>query len=219
MTELHFEGRAAQSPEPRSVVVFLHGYGADGADLIGLADPLAAGLPRALFLSPHAPDPCAGNPFGRQWFPIPWLDGSTEAAAAEGLDRSAALLDRFLDAVLRDTGLAPECLALVGFSQGTMMALHVALRRAKPIGAVVGFSGRLLYPARLAAEIRARPPVLMLHGDADPVVPFDDLGRAETALAAAGVDVATHVMAGTGHGIAPGGLDAALHFLARRLGA
>lgn len=211
-------GRVApQSGQVKSAVVFLHGYGADGADLLGLADPLAPHLPDTLFLAPDAPEPCVGNPFGRQWFPIPWLDGSSEEAAAEGLRRSAADLNAFLDGVLAAEGLAASQLALVGFSQGTMMSLEVAPRREEPVACVVAFSGRLLRPDALAEEAISKPPVLLLHGDADPVVPFADMGRAGDALVAAGFETYGHVMRGTGHGIAPDGLSMALAFLKKYL--
>ncbi|MFN0115923.1 MAG: alpha/beta hydrolase [Paracoccaceae bacterium] len=201
----------------RSAVVFLHGYGADAADLIGLAAPLASHLPDTLFLAPDAPEPCRNNPMGRQWFPIPWLDGSPPGAAEAGLDRAAADLNAWLDIVTAREGLAPGRVALFGFSQGTMMALHVALRHREPFACVVGFSGRLLRSERLAAEIAARPPVLLVHGDADQMVPFDDMARAGRALDAAGVPVSGFVMRGTGHGIADDGLSAALGFLADHL--
>ena len=209
--------QAPKSGKTASAVVFLHGYGADGADLLGLADPLAPHLPDTLFLAPDAPEPCAGNPFGRQWFPIPWLDGSSQAAAAAGLARAAADLNAFLDDLLEAEGLTPAQLALVGFSQGTMMALEVAPRRAAPLAGVVGFSGRLLRPEALAAETLARPPVLLAHGNMDPVVPFADMGLAGDALVAAGFDTFTHVMPQTGHGISPDGLGAALGFLKKHL--
>lgn len=202
-----------------ALVVFLHGYGADGADLLGLADVLAPHLPGVAFMAPDAPEPCRGNPFGRQWFPIPWLDGSSEAAAAAGLAAAARDLDAFLDARLADEGLAADRLALVGFSQGAMMALHVAPRRTAAVAGVVAISGRLLAPERLAAEAVARPPVLLMHGDADEVVPFASMAQAGRALDGAGFEVWGHVMAGTGHGIAPDGLAAALGFLRDRLGA
>ncbi len=216
--ELQFGRKAARSGRARSMVVFLHGYGADGADLLGLADPLAPHLPDTVFVAPDAPEPCAGNPFGRQWFPIPWLDGSSAAAAAEGLAQSSADLNAFLDARLAEEGLTAANLALVGFSQGTMMALQVAPRRAEPVAALVGFSGRLLKPERLASEARSKPPVLLLHGDADEVVPFGDMALAADALVGAGFETYGHVMKGTGHGIAPDGLSVALSFLKERLG-
>ena len=217
MRELAFKRKGAGQGVATSLVVFLHGYGADGADLLGLADVMAPHLPGAAFLAPDAPEPCSGNPMGRQWFPIPWLDGSTEAAAQDGLQRAAEDLNAFLDARLAEAGLAPKALALVGFSQGAMMALHVAPRRPQALAGVVAISGRLLAPEALAAEALVKPPVLLIHGDQDPVVPFEDMGLAGTALVAAGFETFGHVMQGTGHGIAPDGLGLALQFLKERL--
>ena len=205
--------RAPASGTARNAVVFLHGYGADGNDLLGLADPLAPHLPDTLFLAPDAPDRCVGNPFGYQWFPIPWLDGSSEAAAAEGAVRARADLDAWLDTLMTEEGLEAGQIALVGFSQGTMMALAVAPRRTEPLAGVVGFSGRLLAPDRIATETVSRPPVLLIHGDADEVVPPKALPEAARALQDAGFTVHAHVMRGTGHGIAPDGLSVALSFL------
>lgn len=215
--ELQVGRRAPKSGTVKSAVVFLHGYGADGADLLGLADPLGPHLPDTLFLAPDAPEPCSGNPFGRQWFPIPWLDGSSEEAAAEGLARAAVDLNAFLDKTLEEEALTPSQLAIIGFSQGTMMALEVAPRRAAPLAAIVAFSGRLLRPEALEAEAVSKPPVLLIHGDADPVVPFADMQLAGNALVGAGFDTYGHVMQGTGHGIAPDGLSMALAFLKERL--
>ena len=150
---------------------------------------------------------------GFQWFPIPWIDGSTDAAAAEGMRRSAKLLDAFIDKVLADEGLSPDRLVLVGFSQGTMMSLHVAPRRADEIAGIVGFSGRLMVPETLASEVLSRPPVVLIHGDADDVVPFAEMQLAGEALQSAGFTVYGHVMKGTAHGIAPDGLSVALSFI------
>lgn len=216
---LKFGRRAPLSGKTRTIVVFLHGYGADGADLLGLADPLAPHLPDTLFLAPDAPDRCSGNGFGRQWFPIPRMDGSTETAALSGLEASALDLNAFLDAQVRAERVIDSHLALVGFSQGAMMAMHVAPRRAQPMAAVVGISGRLLHPDRLAAEVKCKPPVMLIHGDADPVVPFAEMGRAGQSLTDAGFDTYGHVMKGAGHTIAPDGLSVALSFLHERLSA
>jgi phospholipase/carboxylesterase len=209
--------RAPASGTTRNAVVFLHGYGADGNDLLGLADPLAQHLPDTLFLAPDAPEPCVMNPMGRQWFPIPRMDGSTEAQAAEGLAAATADLDAWLDAMLEDEGLSPAQVVLFGFSQGTMMSLHVAPRRAVPLAGVVGFSGRLLAPERLEGDARSKPPVMLVHGDADDVVPFGNLRAAADALTRAGFDTYGHVMKGTAHGIAPDGLSVALAFLREKL--
>lgn len=205
--------RAPASGTAKNAVVFLHGYGADGNDLLGLAEPLAPHLPDTLFLAPDAPERCAGNPFGYQWFPIPWIDGSSEAAAAEGMALASADLNAWLDGVMAEEGLSAGQVALVGFSQGTMMSLQVAPRRAEPVAGIVGFSGRLLGPERLGAEAVSRPPVLLVHGDADDLVPVQALPEAAEALQGAGFTVYAHIMRGTGHGIAPDGLSVALSFL------
>lgn len=202
-----------------SVVVFLHGYGADGADLLGLSQPLAPHLPNTAFYAPDAPERCVGNPMGYQWFPIPWIDGSSAELARQSLEQSVEDLNDFLDTVLEAEGLSADRMVLVGFSQGTMMSLQIAPRRDAAVAGVVGFSGRLLRPEDLAAETKVRPPVLLLHGDEDQVVPFADLALAETALREAGFDVTTHVMHGTGHGISPDGLSSALGFILDELGA
>lgn len=215
--KLQSDRKGAAKGQARSVVIFVHGYGADGADLLGLADPLAPHLPDTAFYAPNAPERCAGNPFGYQWFPIPWLDGSSEALAQAGMLAASNDLNAFIDQVLTDEGLAPEALALVGFSQGTMMSLQVAPRRPEPIAALVGFSGRLLNPAGLAESTISRPPVLLIHGDADEMVPVASLSEAADALTAAGFETYAHVSKGIGHGIAPDGLSLALGFLRDKL--
>lgn len=215
--ELNFGRVAAQSGQAKSLVVFLHGYGADGADLLGLADPLAPHLPDTVFIAADAPSPCAGNPFGRQWFPIPRFDGSSEVEAAVEMNRAADDLNAFLDQRLAEEGLTPTALALVGFSQGAMMSLHIAPRREVAMAGVVAISGRLLRPQVLAQEASVKPPVLLIHGDRDDVVPFQEMQIAGNALVAAGFQTFGHVMQGTGHGIAPDGLGVAMQFLKERL--
>ncbi|GAB4266629.1 MAG: alpha/beta fold hydrolase [Pararhodobacter sp.] len=214
---LQSKRKGAPRGAARSVVIFVHGYGANGADLMGLADPLAPHLPDTAFYSPDAPEHCPGNPFGFQWFPIPWLDGSSEEAARAGLVQAAEDLNAFIDRVLEDEGLPPSALALVGFSQGTMMSLHIAPRRAEPLAAVVGFSGRLLHPEALAAEAISKPPVLLIHGDADPVVPVQSLPEAADTLVKAGFETYAHVCKGVQHSIDNEGLSLALGFLHRKL--
>ena len=220
MTRVLTTGRREPvSGDKRSCVVFLHGYGANGADLLGLADPLGEHLPDTLFVAPDAPEACAGAPFGFQWFPIPWIDGSSEEEAMSGMARAAADLEAFLDALMVDEDLMPEQVALVGFSQGTMMALHVAPRREDEVAGIVGFSGRLLEPELLSDEVVSKPPVLLVHGDQDDVVPPESMPQAAEALQEAGFrEVYAHIMKGTAHGIAPDGLQVALAFLRDKCG-
>ncbi len=216
---LEAQRREPVSGETRSCVVFLHGYGANAADLIGLADPLGEHLPDTLFIAPDAPEACAGAPMGYQWFPIPWIDGSSEEESRAGLDRAADDLDAFLTGIMVDEDLLPEQVIVLGFSQGTMMALHVVPRREDPVAGIVAFSGRLLEPELLSDEVVSRPPVLLIHGDQDDVVPPQSLPQAAEALQDAGwKEVYAHIMKGTGHGIAPDGLSVALAFMRDRLG-
>ena len=220
MTRVLQAGRnGPQSGTTRSAVVFLHGYGANGADLLGLADPLMDHLPDTLFVAPDAPESIPGMPMGLQWFPIPWIDGSSEEEAERGMAAAVADLDAFLDALMVDEDLLPEQVVLFGFSQGTMLALHVAPRREDALAGVVAFSGRLLAPELLTDEVKTRPPILLVHGDADDVVPPQSLPLTAEALQQAGwQDVYAHVMKGTGHGIAPDGLSVALAFMRDKLG-
>ena len=219
MRALQSDRREPLSGETTSAVIFLHGYGANGADLLGLADPLAEHLPDTLFLSPDAPEECAGVPFGRQWFPIPWIDGSSEEESRSGLMRAADDLMAFVDGVMVDEDLLPEQVMLLGFSQGAMMALHVAPRRDEPVAGVVAISGRLMEPEALIDEALCKPPVLLIHGDQDDVVPVQSLPLAAQALQDAGwTEVYAHIMKGSGHGIAPDGLSVALAFMRERLG-
>ncbi len=218
MRELHFGRKGAEKGQAKALVVFLHGYGADGADLLGLSDVLAPHLPGAVFLAPDAPEPCRGGGFGFQWFPIPRMDGSSQAEADAGIDASSADLNAFLDARLVKEGLTSDRLALVGFSQGAMMSLHVAPLRPAPIAGVVAISGRLLRPEALTAGAVVKPPILLVHGDQDPVVPFESMEIAGDALIKAGFPTFAHVMKGTAHGIAPDGLGVTLQFLKEKLG-
>ncbi|HXZ01107.1 MAG TPA: prolyl oligopeptidase family serine peptidase [Stellaceae bacterium] len=205
----------ASGGKPRQLVVLLHGLGADGNDLIGLAPAWAPLLPDAAFLSPHAPYPCDMAPFGRQWFSLQDL---SPAAILAGVRAAAPMLDAFIDQSLAALGLADRALALVGFSQGTMMSLYVGLRRAQPCAGILGYSGALVGADRLAQEIRARPPVLLVHGDADEVVPPQALPAAKAALAAAGVAVEAVTCPGLGHGIDQAGLTRGGDFLRRAFG-
>ncbi len=204
---------AGRSPA-KSVVVFLHGYGADGNDLIDIGRMWAPLMPETAFVSPHAPDPCAEAPVGRQWFPLAGVD---PVKLREGVVHAAPGLDAFLDAELVRHRLTDDRLALVGFSQGTMMALHVAPRRAKAIAGVVGYSGLLPGPEFLKAEVKQRPPVLLVHGDADPLIPSLALFAAARVLGDTGFQAEWHMRPGLEHGIDQEGLDLGAAFLRRVL--
>jgi phospholipase/carboxylesterase len=208
----------AHSGPARQLVVFLHGYGADGNDLIDIGRAWQQYLPQAAFVSPHAPEPCGQAPVGRQWFPLTFRDPNERWI---GVNKAAPGLQRFLDAELERHKLPPSALALIGFSQGTMMALHVGLRRTAAPAAIVGYSGLLAVPPEneleaFAAEIKSRPPVLLVHGERDELIPVQALFQAAQGLSALGVSVEWHLSAGVGHGIDAEGLRHGREFLARR---
>ena len=210
-----------QSGPARALVVFLHGYGADGNDLIDIGRAWQGLLPQAAFVSPHAPEPCGQAPVGRQWFALTFRDPDERWL---GCLKAAPMLDSFLDAELKRRNLPSSALALVGFSQGTMMALHVGLRRATAPFAIVGYSGLLAVPPdaaveKAASEIRSRPPVLLIHGDRDELIPAQALFQSANGLGALGVPVEWHLSRGIGHGIDEEGLRQGGEFLSRRLAA
>ena len=206
----------ASGGTPDSLVVLVHGYGADGNDLIGLAPVFAEALPGAVFVSPHAPYPCGMAPFGRQWFDIQNPD---PAARLEEIRRAAAILDGFIDDRLAELGMSDDRLALLGFSQGTMMSLFVAPRRGAPCAGVLGYSGRLEGAELLAAETVSRPPVVLVHGDSDELLPLHRLQHAQAALEENGFEVSAHVRPGLGHGIDEPGIAIGRDFLTARLAA
>ena len=204
-----------QGEKPTQLIIFLHGYGASGDDLIALAPVWAPILPQARFIAPHAPFPCDGNPFGFQWFPITQLDPHAMAAGVRG---AAPILDAFLDDQLKKNGIDDSQMALVGFSQGTMMALHVGLRRARKLGAILGYSGVLTGRDTLKDEIKSRPPLLLIHGDADEMVPPQATLAAERTLKELEVPVQSHICRGLGHGIDETGVRLGVAFLKQTLG-
>jgi phospholipase/carboxylesterase len=200
--------------QPRRLVILLHGLGADGEDLIGLQQYWGRLLPEAAFVAPDAPFPCDMAPYGYQWFSV--QDRSPPAVLA-GVRAAAPSLDAFIDEELQKRGLDESRAALVGFSQGTMMALYVGLRRARPLAGILGYSGRLIAADLLAGELRSRPRVLLVHGTEDPLVPFPAMAEAEAALRAAGVAVETLACPGVAHAIDPEGLARGGRFLREAL--
>jgi phospholipase/carboxylesterase len=203
----------------RQLVVFLHGYGADGNDLIEIGRAWQPLMPHAAFVSPHAAEPCGQAPMGRQWFPLTFRDPDERW---RGVNKAAPILEAFLEAELKRRSLPASSLALVGFSQGTMMALHVGLRRSTVPLAIIGYSGLLVVPsegdvAKVAPEIRSRPPILLVHGDRDDLIPIEALFLASSGLAALEIPVEWHLSAGIGHGIDQEGLRHGGEFLSRAI--
>ena len=213
MTEIDGPRLAPKSGKADALVVFLHGYGADGRDLIDLGQQWQNWLPNVAFVSPHAPEPCGMSPMGRQWFPLTMRDPSERWRGVVGARPS---LDAFLDEELQRLNLTPDRLALVGFSQGTMMALHTGLRRAISPAAILGYSGVLVGPEHLA-EATGNPKILLVHGDRDEVIPLDALFMSADALGKAEIPCQWHLSFGIGHGIDGGGLRHGGLFLAQSL--
>jgi len=199
-----------QSGKAEQLIIISHGYGADGQDLIGLAPHWQRLLPNAAFVAPNAPERCDGNPMGYQWFPITGLDPQAMFA---GVESAAPVLDGFIDQQLAHYGLTDSDLALVGFSQGTMMSLHVGLRRKKSPACIVGYSGTLAGPEHLRQEMTVKPPVLLVHGDADEMIPAQATMMAAQALGDLEVSAQWHVVPNLGHGIDPTGLEMGGRFL------
>jgi phospholipase/carboxylesterase len=193
----------------KELVVFLHGYGADGNDLIALGREWARALPHTAFVSPHAPEPCGMAPMGRQWFELTLRD---PGEIARGVARAAPVLNGFLDAELERLRLSSRSLALVGFSQGTMLALAVGLTRRPAPAAIVGYSGALAGVETLPAADQA-PAILLVHGDMDEMIPLEAMLLAREQLAHAGLPVEWHIASGVGHGIDGEGLQLGGAFL------
>lgn len=204
----------ASGKDPQSMVILLHGYGSNGADLMGLVPYWRMRLPDTVFMAPNAPEPCPGAPGGYQWWSL--TDFSRESRAA-GVRQAAPLVDAFIEMHRSAYDLPNSRVALLGFSQGTMMALHVGPRRSEVLAGIVGYSGMLADPEALEAEVKTTPPLMLIHGDADPMVPFVAMGEAEIASKRLGFEVTTHVSRGLGHSIDEAGLRLGGDFLARVL--
>lgn len=197
----------------KQVMVLLHGYGADGSDLIGLGGEWREQFPDMLFVSPNAPWPCGRNPGGFEWFPV--NDPPIESFRREGADRARPVIVNFLIDLWAQTGLAARDTVLCGFSQGAMMALHTGLSLDHEVRAIIAFSGALIPPP----EPWSKPPVALIHGDLDGVVPVQLSRDAEVVLRAAGIDVRLHIERDMSHGIAPDGLGFAGAFLGEAMAA
>ena len=198
--------------KPDKLVILCHGFGSNGADLAGLVPHLQRVLTNAAYVSPNAPEPCFGAPNGFQWFALSTL---SQEERLVGTLKGAPTLDHFIDQELERYGLSNKDLILVGFSQGTMMSLHAGLRRSSDIGGIVGFSGAMTLPDNWQDDITSRPSVVLIHGDADNIVPVQLMTEAYDALKSINIDVESHVSPGITHSIGPDGLQKALDFLSK----
>lgn len=203
----------ARSDQTRSLVVLLHGFGSNGQAMLGLARTLSMALPDTTFLAPDAPDAAPGRPGGRMWFPIPELGGSSAEEADLRLQASARLLDAFLDDQLAAYGLPAFAMALFGFSQGAGLAYEVGPRRRDQLAGVIAVAGRMKRKDALDADVRSRPPFLILTGAEDHLLASDETNLAAAALSQARIPAMRVLMAGTGHGFSDVGLAAARDFL------
>ncbi|MFZ0185007.1 MAG: dienelactone hydrolase family protein [Nitrosotalea sp.] len=210
----------ARSRRAEQLVVFLHGYGANGNDLIAIGQQWRNLMPDAAFVAPNAPEPCGQIPGGRQWFRLTMRDPGERWT---GVNKAAPVLGAFLDAELDRQGLDSSKLALVGFSQGTMLALHAGLRRPRAPAAILGYSGELVSaehqtPAVPSKTSGAIPPILLIHGSEDDVIPAEALFLSASALAGSGIPCQWHLSPSLGHGIDAEGLLHGGLFLAKCFG-
>ena len=201
------------SEKPKQLVIFCHGYGADGNDLIGLSSYFQNILPNAIFMSPNAPQKCDLNPLGYQWFDF---QSGDPALIWKGVLEAASILNSFIDEQLKKYNLSDNNLALIGFSQGTMMSLHVGLRREKPMKALIGFSGKLIGEELLKDDLISKPPIYLIHGEQDPMVPHQETLNAAEVLKEHGIEVQKHISPNTPHSIAEDGLKIAIDFLSNK---
>lgn len=206
---------APKSGKANQLVIFLHGYGSNGADLISIGDEWAEELPDAAFVSPNAPDVCESWAAGFQWFAIRAADGVVAKVLdrAEIIRKPAEILNEFIDQQLAHWGVDESRLAVAGFSQGAMMAMYAMPRRQKTCAAVVGYSGMLLDAPGLKAPGIVKPPILAIHGDRDDVVPPSSLNDIQAGFSAAGFKIETIMRPGLAHGIDPFGLVRGVSFI------
>ena len=216
MMNLKGASLAAASATTDSLVIFCHGYGSNGEDLIGLGQQWQKLLPTTAFLSPNAPMPCAGAPQGYQWFPIGGLaEGGKPSSDSllPAVQKASNALEAFIKEHLNSYHLTPSKVALVGFSQGTMMSLYVGHTMQPSLAAVVGYSGALPHGEQFSQHKKAAPPVLLVHGSEDPMIPAPSTFQAAQTIGAAGGFVQWHISPGLGHSIDMAGLELGGKFL------
>lgn len=196
--------------QPKQIIILLHGLGANGQDLFELVPYFKDILKDAYFISPDAPFACDMAPFGYQWFSL--LD-RTEEAILKGAREATLILNEFIDELLKKFNLSEEQVALIGFSQGGMLSLHAGLRRDKSLAGILSYSGALVAPKLLKTEMKSRPPICLVHGQMDEVVPYEAFEDALTYLQSNGIDVHGYSREDLGHGIDPAGLKIGVEFM------
>ena len=214
---MNFKRLDPKSCNIRSVVVLLHGYGADGADLLSIGNLLAEDLPNTLFIAPDAPTKCQMSPFGFQWFPIPEMDGSDPIEATKELNRICTVTNQWITELIEKENVRAKDVFLFGFSQGTMLSLYLGPQRVQALGGIIGFSGKLINVEDFKSKILSKPPILLIHGDQDPVVSPLSLSEAVNELTSLNFEIRQYLSVGVAHGIAPNGLAESLKFLQEKI--
>jgi phospholipase/carboxylesterase len=205
----------ASGHSPKQLVIFCHGVGSDGQDLIGLSSYFAKVLPDAQFISPNGPQAFDMGSSGYQWFS---LNNPDFASRLDGTQAAAPVLDAFIDQQMVVYNLEAKDVALVGFSQGSMMAIHVGVRRQQQLAGILAYSGAVIAPELLAVELKSQPPVLMVHGTVDDVVPVASLYEGISALQASGVQARGEVVPNLGHSLNDKCIMEGMDFLAECFG-
>lgn len=206
----------AKSGAPKQLMVLLHGYGSDGNDMISLSQFWADILPDTMFIAPNAPNPCAINPTGFEWFELDTsstLDVENNISRLEGSKKAQPVLDKFLNDLWKDTGLSAKDTILVGFSQGAMMALEVGLAQKEALKGIIAFSGGLPDPKNMKNKINSKPPICFVHGGNDNVVPVGMSVVSNEELKKLNLKTSLHISPAAGHTIAMDGLEFASEFI------
>ena len=216
MTLKYYTHGPQSGGNPKSIVFLLHGYGANGQDLLGLAPFWSTAMPDTVFISPDAPFPCEMGPFGFQWFS---LRNWSPENILQGVKEAQPILNQFIDEMLQRYELTDDKVALVGFSQGTMMSLYAGPRRKGRIAGVMGYSGGLVGVETLSAPDVHKIPVHLIHGNEDTVLPLQYYHIARQGLEENGFTVTGTIREGLPHSIDDQGVEEGGAFLSRVLGA
>ena len=210
---LKFEEEGSKSGHIKELMIFIHGYGANGLDLLNISNSFKNYFPNMAFLAPNAPFSCFGIPDGYKWFALPWLDGSNEKEAKQTFEQSIEIFNGWLSNEISLRKLKDENVYLFGFSQGTMLSFHLSIMRRKSLGGVLGFSGKLINFDDIDSKSYTKCPFLLVHGDQDEVVPCQSSKEAYEILKENNFEVDLFITKGVGHGISSEGLQIALNFL------